>query len=65
MTRMGIHRFVVKVGRESVTVMAQSQSLRGSAYTVGSVTEEYTPGDKKSCKEAVTKGLGRLYPEKP
>lgn len=65
MTRMGIHRFKVSVGHDSVTVSAQSQSLRGSAYTVGSVKEAYEPGNKQSCKEAIKKGLGLLYPEKP
>lgn len=60
----GIHRFVVTLGPKVVKVRAQSASLRGQAYTVGSVSVPVVGEGGGALKVAVAKGISLLYPVK-
>lgn len=59
----GIHKFVVTLRPHEVRIRAQSVSLRGQAFTVGSVTVPVSGDGTPAVKQAVKKGLALLYPE--
>ena len=64
MGNLGIHRIVVKLKHSKVVAVAQSKSLRGTNYSVATVTEKYAPGDKDSLKRAVATAVRSLLPDK-
>lgn len=59
----GIHRFVIRLGSDVVSVRAQSVSLRGQAYTVGGVKVRLTGTGKAIKKAAVAEAISTFYPD--
>lgn len=57
----GIHRFVIRLGPTVVTVRAQSASLRGQAYTVGSAKVPVVPPGKVGRKAAAETAIKTFY----
>lgn len=59
----GIHRFVVRLGENMVTVRAQSASLRGQAYTVGSIKVPVGTAGKLGQKSAASQAINSFFPK--
>lgn len=60
----GIHRFVVTTAGPVIKVRAQSASLRGQAFTVGSLKLEVEQEGKPGVKNAQRLAISVLYPSK-
>ena len=60
----GIHRFVITFGHGVVKVRAQSQSLRGNAYTVRHARKRSVGSDPVVVKQALAESLEEVYQAK-